>query len=170
MIALHRIDPSWWANFIFGGALADIQIGLHEESRLPLLPLFRLADESESQIVSYYELGHVLVAREQDSIVGIAHLVEDAGSLEIVSLAVCPERRGEGIATRLIQEAEAICRLGGVRRLFVCTGSWETDNIIFYLRRGFRIFNVVQNFFTPEKGYDLAIRDQVQFEKRMTRI
>jgi N-acetylglutamate synthase-like GNAT family acetyltransferase len=91
-----------------------------------------------------------------------------ANAIEIVSLAVVPERRGEGIATRLIEEAEMVCRLCGVRRLVVCTGSWETDNIVFYVKRGFRIFNVVRDFFTLERGYDLAIRDQVQFEKGVT--
>jgi GNAT superfamily N-acetyltransferase len=129
-----------------------------------LLPLFRLADESESQILSYYELGKVLVARDRGSIVGMSQIVEDAELFEIVSLAVVAEHQGEGIGRRLVEESLAYCRLNNVRRLVVCTGSWETDNIVFYLRRGFRIFNVVRDYFTPERGYSLSVRDQIQFE------
>lgn len=148
--------------------MADVQIELHAGNREHLLPLFRLADESESQILSYYEQGHVLVAIEQGMVIGLAHLVEDADTIELVSLAVVHERRGKGVATRLIKEAKLFCGGADIARLVVCTGSWETDNIIFYLKRGFRIFNVVRNFFTPEKGYALAIRDQVQFEMEAT--
>ncbi|WP_291167438.1 GNAT family N-acetyltransferase [Hyphomicrobium sp.] len=165
---LGRIGQLGKFNVERGAQLAGIQIAVHEDSRLRLLPLFRLADESESQILSYFKMGNVFVAHDRDLIVGITQLVEEDNAIEIVSLAVVPERRGEGIATGLIEEAETVCRLRGVRRLIVCTGSWETENIIFYVKRGFRIFNVVPDFFTPEKGYDLAIRDQVQLEKAVT--
>ncbi|MFA5957656.1 GNAT family N-acetyltransferase [Hyphomicrobium sp.] len=144
--------------------MAEIEVRIHEGSRDSLLPLFRMADESESEVLTYYEMGNVLVAYERGAIVGLAHVVEEAGALEIVNLAVVPQRRGKGIGKRLIEEAARFSRLSNTRRLVVCTGAWETSNIIFYLKRGFRIFNVVQNFFTSEKGYDLAVRDQVQFE------
>ena len=91
----------------------------------------------------------------------------DADLFEIVSLAVIPERQGQGIGRRLIEEAVTYCRQNNVRRLVVCTGSWETDNIIFYLRRGFRIFNVVRDYFTSERGYAQTVRDQVQFEMNL---
>lgn len=140
----------------------DIQI--YEGSRATLLPLFRLADESESQIVSYYELGTVLVAYDGASIVGLAHIVEEDGYLEIVSLAVCSERQGAGIGTRLIAKVLCFAKVRRFDRVVVCTGAWETDNIVFYLNRGFRIFNVNRGFFTPEKGYADGRRNQVQFE------
>jgi GNAT superfamily N-acetyltransferase len=146
------------------GLLAGIQIQIYEGSRRNLLSLFRLADESESQILSYYEMGSVLVARDRDFVVGMAHIVEDADVFEIVSLAVILERRGEGIGRQLVEEAVTYCRLNNAVRLVVCTGSWETDNIIFYLRRGFRIFNVARDYFTSQRGYTQTVRDQVQFE------
>lgn len=144
--------------------LAGIQIQIYEGSRCNLLSLFRLADESESQILSYYEMGSVLVARDRDFVVGMAHIVEDADVFEIVSLAVILERRGEGIGRQLVEEAVTYCRLNNAVRLVVCTESWETDNIIFYLRRGFRIFNVARDYFTSQRGYTQTVRDQVQFE------
>ncbi|AGK56976.1 hypothetical protein HYPDE_26478 [Hyphomicrobium denitrificans 1NES1] len=137
----------------------------YEGDRLTLLPLFRLADESEVHILSYYEIGHVLVARSEGSIVGLLQISEEQQEAEIVSLAVIPERQRQGIGTLLIDEATDYCRLNSNRRLTVCTGAWETDNVTFYMRRGFRIFNVARDFFTREKGYELANRDQVQLEK-----
>lgn len=128
-----------------------------------MLPLFRLADESESQIVSYYELGKVLAAYD-GAIVGFAQLVKDDGYLQIVSLAVRTERQGKGLGTRLIAAVLRFAKTRGIDRVVVCTGAWEADNIIFYLNRGFRIFNVDRDFFTPEKGYAEGRRDQVQLE------
>lgn len=145
-----------------------MQIQIYEGGRSDLMPLFRLADESEIQILSYYEMGSVLVVREDgDLVVGMAHIVKDQTAIEIVSLAVVPERQGQGIGRRLIEEAINYCRLNQVNRLVVCTGSWETNNIVFYLRRGFRIFNVVRGYFTPENGYAKSHRDQVQLEMNL---
>jgi N-acetylglutamate synthase-like GNAT family acetyltransferase len=146
------------------GSVGEIQIRVHRGSRIALLPLFRMADESEIEVQAYYQTGSVLVAREADLVVGLAHIVKEEGVIEIVNLAVVPERRSQGIGKQLIEEAATFSRLSNMRRLIVSTGAWETRNIIFYLNRGFRIFNVVHNFFTSEKGYDLPIRDQVQFE------
>ena len=138
----------------------------YEGDRADLLPLFRMADESESQILSYYRLGDVLVALDDDKVVGMAQVEKDAGAVQIISLAVAPQRRGEGIGCRLIEEAANYCRLGGANRLIVCTGAWETENKAFYVNRGFRLFHVEPGFFTPEKGY-AEIGDQVQFEMKV---
>ena len=107
----------------------------------------------ESQILSYYEMGSVLVAYDGDLVVGMAQIMNDDRTIEIISLAVSPERQGQGIGIRLIEEAVSYCRMNHISRLVVSTGSWETDNLVFYLRRGFRIFNVVRDYFTLEKGY-----------------
>lgn len=144
-----------------------MRIQIHEGSRLILLPLFCLADKSESQILSYYEMGSVLVAYDGDLVVGMAQIVNDDRTIEIISLAVSPERQGQGIGIRLIEEAVSYCRMNHISRLVVSTGSWETDNLVFYLRRGFRIFNVVRDYFTLEKGYEKHHRDQVQLEMNL---
>lgn len=139
-------------------------IQIYEGSRAELLPLFRLADESDSQIQSYYELGTVLAAHDCTSVVGLALVFDDVGYAELVSLAVLPEQQEQGVGTRLVEAAIAHCRANAIGRLIVGTGAWETNNIKFYLRRGFRIFNVNRGFFSPEKGYADGRRDQVQLE------
>lgn len=140
-----------------------IRIRMHTGDRADLLPLFRMADESESEIQSYFRLGDVLVASAGDVTVGMAHVEMDGDMVQIISLAVAEPHRGQGIGSRLIEEAVNYCRRKGAARLIVCTGAWEAQNIAFYTRRGFRLFHVEQGFFTPEKGY-AETGDQVQFE------
>jgi len=94
-----------------------MQIQTYVGSRPTLLPLFRLADESESQVLSYYETGDVFVACDGNLVVGMAHVVKDDMTIEIVSLAVIPERQGQGIGRRLIEEAINYCRLNQISRL-----------------------------------------------------
>lgn len=137
----------------------------YDGCRLALLPLFGLADESEIHIRSYYEIGHILVARNEGVIIGMVQILDEGEMAEIVSLAVLPERQRQGCGTLLVQEAANHCRQDSIRRLIVCTGSWETENIAFYKKRGFRTFNVVRDFFTREKGYDRVERDQIQLGK-----
>lgn len=139
-------------------------IGIYEGDRAALLPLFRLADESDRQIESYYLLGTVLAAYDGTSVVGLALLVDDERYVELVSLAVCPSSQRQGFGARLIEAAAYYCRANKINRLIVGTGVWENDNIAFYLRRGFRVFNVNRGFFSPEKGYADGRCDQVQLE------
>ena len=61
-----------------GSPLAEFH-EIHEGSRVSLLPLFRMA---ESEVLTSYEMGSVLVARERGSVVGLAHVVEEADTLE----------------------------------------------------------------------------------------
>jgi len=64
-----------------------LHIREYEGDRADLLLLFRMADESESQILSYYRLGAVLVALDDDKVVGMAQVEKDAGKVEGV---LCP--------------------------------------------------------------------------------
>ncbi|WP_395752851.1 GNAT family N-acetyltransferase [Prosthecobacter sp.] len=144
--------------------MAHIQ--LHEGDRADLLPLFRMADESESEIQSYYKLGDALVALIDSEVIGMAQIETVGTTAQIISLAVVGCHQGQGIGCRLIEESVNYCRLKGLSRLMVCTASWESENIAFYLKRGFRLFHVEQGFFTPEKGYAIP-GDQVQFEMQV---
>ncbi len=147
---------------IIGSHHVNIQI--YEGGRTALLPLFRLADESESEIESYYELGTILAVYDGTSVVGLAQLIADCGDMELVSLAVHPECQRKGFGRHLIEASVDHCRANNIDRLIVGTGTWEIGNIIFYLRRGFRIFKVNRDYFTPEKGYAEGRRHQVQLE------
>lgn len=143
-----------------------IHVRVHEGDRADLLPLFRIADDSESEIQSYYKCGDALVALDDDEVVGMAQVEKDGSTVQIISLAVVPWRQGEGVGCRLIKEAANYCRRHGASRLIVCTGAWEKENMHFYIKRGFRLFHVERAFFTPEKGY-AGVGDQAQFEMKL---
>ena len=125
-----------------------------------------MADDSESEIMSYYRLGDALVALDGGTIVGMAQVERVATTVQIISLAVVPARRREGIGCQLIEEAASYCRVNAASRLIVCTGAWESENIAFYLKRGFHHFHIERSFFTPDKGY-AEVRDQVQLEMNL---
>jgi len=144
--------------------MAHIQ--LHEGDRADLLPLFRMADESESEIQSYYQLGDALVALIESQVIGMAQIEKAGTTAQIISLAVASCHQRQGIGGRLIEASANHCRLNGLSRLMVCTASWEKENIAFYLKRGFRLFHVEPGFFTPEKGYAIH-GNQVQFEMQV---
>ena len=103
------------------------------------------------------------MAMDDSKIVGTALIEKDGNAVQIISIAVAPARRGEGIGCRLIKEAANYCRRYGLSRLIVCTGAWETLNLAFYTKRGFRLFHVEQDFFSHQKGY-VEVGDQVRFE------
>jgi N-acetylglutamate synthase-like GNAT family acetyltransferase len=105
----------------------------------------------------------VLVALDDGKVVGMTQVEKDGATIQIISLAVVPERQREGIGCRLIEEAANYCRDNGANRLIVCTGAWEVENITFYTKRGFNLFHIEPKFFTPEKGY-AEVGDQLHFE------
>lgn len=132
-----------------------VEISVHSGSREPLAALFSEADDSESEIANYRDLGEVLVASEAGEIVGHVQIVEtaEAGVAELKSLAVSESRRSRGIGTELVQAALALCRACDVRVVTVATAAASIDALKFYQRQGFRIQRVVRDFYVPSRGY-----------------
>lgn len=78
-------------------------------------------------------LAHFLVVRDGAAIVGVVGMEarDDAGLLR--SLAVAADRRGGGLAARLVDALEARARAAGIRTLFLLTTTAEG----FFARRGY---------------------------------
>lgn len=67
-------------------------------------------------------LGHWLVADQGGEVIGCVSLVFFNGALaEVRSLAVRPDRRGRGVASRLVEAALDEARARGVRRVLALT-------------------------------------------------
>jgi ribosomal protein S18 acetylase RimI-like enzyme len=131
-------------------------ISLHTGDRAALLPLFRLADDSERELAGYLDLGDVLVASELDGeLVGHAQMIEsDApATWELKSLAVVESHRGGGLGRRLVLAGLAHARDRGAQRVIVSTGTADTGVLRFYQRLGFRLTRIDPDVFTPEAGY-----------------
>jgi len=150
LAAPYTIEP-------FGGARSE------------LLPLFRLADDSASEIAAYLELGEIWVVRCEQSSVGHVQLVPvNASEHELKSLAVLEAHRGRGLGVALVERVKRAAVERGATRLLVATASADLDNLRFYQRHGFRMTHIEQDAFTAERGYPaqleadgIPVRDRV---------
>ena len=150
----------------------DIDIRWHDGDRAALRDLFALAEDSAEQLDRYLDLGRVLVAIEEGTIVGHLQLVDghDAAEAELQSMAVAEHRQRRGIGRALVERAVAACRVRGVRRLLVATAAADIANLRFYQRVGFRMLRVERDAFTASEGYPdgllidgIPLRDRVWF-------
>ena len=137
------------------GARDEIDIDWHAGARASLRPMFELAEDSQSQLDQYLELGRVLVARRGDAILGHLQLVPGPrpGDVELKSLAVVPEERGTGVGRALVRSAVQRTASEGWSRMVVSTAAADTGNLRFYQRVGFRLLSVDRDAFTPATGY-----------------
>jgi ribosomal protein S18 acetylase RimI-like enzyme len=133
----------------------NINVRTYSGSRDALDGLFSEADDSESEMARYRDLGEVLVALEDAEIVGHVQVVDSAepGIFEIKSIAVLEARRSGGVGTALIQAALARCRELDARLVRVATAAASTDALKFYQRQGFRIARIIRDFYGPQRGY-----------------
>lgn len=119
------------------------------------MPLFAEADDSETEIANYKDLGDILVARLDGAIVGHAQIVDgdEPSAFELKSLAVQEEWRSQGIGTALVRAATAYCLERNARLLVVATAAASIQALQFYQRQGFRIRRVIRDFYNPDRGY-----------------
>lgn len=131
--------------------------------RAALLPLFRLADDSDAEIASYLTRGTVLVATDGDARVGHVQMIEpsseptgpiDAAPVwELKSLAVADGHRHQGLGRRLVEAGLAHARSHGAARVLLATATADTALLRFYQRIGFRLLRIERDAFTPAAGY-----------------
>lgn len=67
------------------------------------------------------KLAHFIVARKGDTIVGVAGIEPTGPHALLRSVAVAPDRRGRGIATRLVAAIERYARSQGIAALYLLT-------------------------------------------------
>ena len=123
-------------------------------ARRALVPLIRLAEDSESQLESAIDDGTMYVAEEDETPIGVV-LVLDHGEqereLRYVAIAASHQRRGLGKA--MLADVRAAEAARGAARLLVGTSSADTGNLDFYQRCGYRLLSIERDYFTPVRGY-----------------
>ncbi len=144
-----------------------------QRDRRELLPLFRLADDSEQQIQGYLNAGEVLFAAQGGCVLGYAQIIvsDRTAEFKLKSIAVDPAHQRQGTGTALVRAVIRYCRQHGASRLTVSTAFGASDAIAFYLRNGFRICGFERDAFTAERGYPATqaagtapLRDSVKFD------
>jgi ribosomal protein S18 acetylase RimI-like enzyme len=143
---------------------ASPAIAAYTGDRAALLPLFRLADDSDPEIASYLGRGTVLVATDGDAPVGHVQMIEPPGAVdaptawELKSLAVADHHRQHGLGRRLVETGLAYARGHGASRVLLATGAADTALLRFYQRIGFRMLRIERDAFTPAAGYPPDLR------------
>jgi ribosomal protein S18 acetylase RimI-like enzyme len=123
-------------------------------TRRALVPLIRLAEDSESQLESAIDDGTMYVAEDGETPLGVV-LVLDHGNqereLRYVAIAESHQRKGFGKA--MLADVRAAEAARGAARLLVGTSSADTGNLDFYQRCGYRLLSIERDYFTPFRGY-----------------
>lgn len=101
--------------------------------------------------------GDALVAVADGEIVGLATFSTAPPVAKLTTVAVLPERQGEGIGPMLVSAVEARARAAGARRIALYTNAKMTANIALYPRLGYTETGRVS-----EKGFE-----RVNFEKAL---
>jgi ribosomal protein S18 acetylase RimI-like enzyme len=126
-----------------------------------------LADPSDDLIRGYLETGQIWIALDREDICGVYVMREASpGTVELVSIAVHPTRQRQGIGMLLLGHALKEARRQGYHTMTVGTGNSSIGPLILYQRCGFRIVEVVADFFVreyPDPLYEEGIpcRDKV---------
>ena len=132
---------------------------MYTAERQALLPLFRIADDSDLQIASYLDRGTVLVALDAGEILGHVQMTQrdEPATWELKSLAVLEAHRARGLGRRLVEAGLAHARAHGASRVLLATGAADTHLLRFYQRIGFRMLRIERDAFTPAHGYPSQI-------------
>jgi GNAT superfamily N-acetyltransferase len=153
----------------------DVRIEEYAGPHRDLIDSFREAEDSETLLDAYVDLGRVWVAYEADDAV-LGHLqaitLDDGTTWEVKNTAVAAQARRRGIGRLLLERAVDEASSAGISRVVLATAAADVGALRFYQRCGFRMTHVVQNAFGPHSGYlepvwidGIAMLDQVWFER-----
>jgi ribosomal protein S18 acetylase RimI-like enzyme len=129
-------------------------------ARDPLLPLLRLADDSEPEIRRYYQRGDLYVHDDDGRPIGIVlAIAQPDGAVELKAVAVDESRQGQGIGARLLTAVLDDLKAGGVKRVVVGTGNAGIGVLAFYQKLGFRLWKIERDYFGPARGYPEGLEE-----------
>lgn len=114
-----------------------------------LYPLLLLADPNKEKIDSYITKSDCFVLELNNEIIGVLLLQKiNKTSLEIKNIAVSEEHQNKGFGKKLIKSIIKRTKNETENKLVVCTGNSSIDQLAFYQKLGFRIFDIQYNYFT----------------------
>jgi ribosomal protein S18 acetylase RimI-like enzyme len=125
------------------------------------LPLLLLADDSESEVIGYYEKGDLYVLDDAAArpLAVTLTIPEPEGSVELKAVAVRDQLHGQGIGKRMLSAVLADLKERGVKRVTVGTASCSIGVLAFYQKAGFRLWRIERDFFSPARGYPEGLQE-----------
>ena len=125
--------------------------------RHALIPLIRLAEDSESQLEAAIDEGTMYAVPSGDSDIAVVLMLEHGDERsrerELRYVAVAETHQRKGVGKALLADVADAERARGTRRLIVGTTSADTGNLDFYQRCGYRLRSIERDYFTPARGY-----------------
>jgi ribosomal protein S18 acetylase RimI-like enzyme len=133
-----------------------------------LLPVLLDADEGEERIRAILlDPACTAYAAWLDGQLAGAAVVrwEEDDSSEIIYISVAAALRGHGYGKQIIQALQNELRQHGGRSLLVGTANSSLENIAFYQKCGFRMFEIRRNYFAyiqpPLVEHGILLRDML---------
>lgn len=126
-----------------------------------LLPMFLLADDSEQEVRSYYQMGDLFALRDADGTTrGIVLAIATGhGVIEIKSIAIASGLQRRGLGTKMIRLVLSELRARVARKVTVGTGNSSIGEIAFYQKAGFRLWRIERDYFSESRGYRKGIEE-----------
>lgn len=133
-----------------------------------LLPILLDAEEGEERVRTALldPTNAAYAARLDDQLIGsaVVHWEKDKPS-ELLYIAVAAALRGQGYGKQIIQALQDELYRRGERSLLVGTANASLENIAFYQKCGFRIFEVRRDYFAyiqpPVLEHGIQLRDML---------
>ncbi|GAF41721.1 hypothetical protein FC83_GL000010 [Agrilactobacillus composti DSM 18527 = JCM 14202] len=143
-----------------------------ERPRETLESLFLLGDEDPQMVAAYVNTGRLFVAYDKAQPIGLVLVTPTAqpDTAEIKNIAVLPAYQHQGLGSRLI--AQVVAALSPEKwQLLVGTGDADVQNILFYLKNGFRFDSIRPRFFDqyskPIMANGVQLRDMVVLKRQL---
>lgn len=129
--------------------------------RAALTALLLLADESPAQVARSIDDGDLYALEDAAGVpLGITLVPHHGdGTAELKAISVRPDRQGQGVGRRMLQQVLDGLRRNGTRRVLVATGASSLSPLALYLKLGFRPFRIDRDFFAPKRGYPEEIAE-----------
>jgi len=125
------------------------------------VPLFYVADDSETEIKSSYQSGdlYALDDAEGNPAAIVLAIPLSGGEVELKTVAVAPPMQRQGIGREVLAAVLGRLKQLGTRRVIVGTSTSNTGALAFYQRAGFRMWKVERDFFSPARGYPSGLEE-----------
>ncbi|MQS76761.1 GNAT family N-acetyltransferase [Companilactobacillus halodurans] len=135
--------------------------------------LFLEADPSKKIVADYLKQADKFELVDGTNLLGEILLVETSPqTLEIVNLAVIKNRRNQGLGEQLLSFAQEYAQRKNYRFLEIGTGSTSFTQLYLYQKFGFRVTDVIHDFFVD--NYDepiienkLVLKDMIRLKKEL---
>lgn len=133
----------------------EIEVRLVPQNPEQLLNILLLADPDPKHVAKYIDNSDIFTITVGQQILGVLAVQKiDERAIELKNVAVLPAYRQRGLASYAISNLFERYHQLGYSQMRVGTANSSIDNLRFYQKLGFRLNNIVPNYFAD---YDQPI-------------